>query len=216
MRAGFSKRPFGHCTTHKPMTSIATRFNTKTATPFVYTLVFDGTEAIAEFVFEGVQARILADFPGYAFTIDGRVISFKGKSPCVLRPGTSAAGRYCYVNIGSRHLKRSQYVHIQVTRAFHPNPLGKPQVNHKDGNPRNNDASNLEWATNEENVQHANQLREIEGRERLMTTPEQRVEMSTLFMNGFSKAAIARLFDLPYDTVRAAINNAKKRATSNK
>lgn len=198
------------------MTSIATRLNQHPPAQFICTPVFDGTEAIAEFVFEGVRARILADFPGYAFTIDDRVISFIKDTPLVMRPGKTAAGRYCYVNIGSGHLKKSQYVHIQVARAFHPNPLGKPQVNHKDGNPRNNAASNLEWVTSEENIQHANQLRALEGRKRLMTTSAQRVEMCMLFMHGFSKAAIARLFSLPYDTVRAAINNAKKRAASNK
>ena len=42
-----------------------------------------------------------------------------------------------------------------VALAFLDNPLGKPEVNHKDGNKRNNAVSNLEWATRSENELHA-------------------------------------------------------------
>lgn len=193
------------------MTSIATRFNAKLLSPLPLPFFADGTEANSEIIFEGVRARTLPDLPGYAFGENGWVISFKRTQPHVLRQGTSAAGCYCYANIGSGKLKKSQYVHRHIARAFHPNPLQKPQVNHKDGNPQNNAASNLEWVTPAENIQHAVRLQRSEGRKRFNATPEQQNEMLALALHGFSMIQVARIFEMPHDLVRRSVKVARKR-----
>lgn len=47
------------------------------------------------------------------------------------------------------------YIHRLVAESFIPNPEGKLEVNHKDGNPSNNNIKNLEWVTKSENMLHS-------------------------------------------------------------
>lgn len=46
-------------------------------------------------------------------------------------------------------------VHRLVAMAFVPNPLGLPQVNHKNGQRSDNRRENLEWVTNQGNARHS-------------------------------------------------------------
>lgn len=46
-------------------------------------------------------------------------------------------------------------VHRLLAMKFIPQPEGKTQVNHKDGNKLNNSLDNLEWVTQAENLHHA-------------------------------------------------------------
>lgn len=63
--------------------------------------------------------------------------------------------KYKVVNATVNGERKSISVHRLVAMTFIPNPNNLPQVNHIDGNTRNNAVENLEWCTAKENVQHA-------------------------------------------------------------
>lgn len=51
--------------------------------------------------------------------------------------------------------RKNAFIHRLVAKAFIPNPLNLPQVNHKNGIPTDNNWANLEWVTPQQNIQHA-------------------------------------------------------------
>jgi hypothetical protein len=64
-------------------------------------------------------------------------------------------GGYKRVTLWKNKRGKDFLVHRLVCEAFCQNYSLKPEVNHIDGNPSNNYASNLEWVTYAENLQHA-------------------------------------------------------------
>lgn len=56
--------------------------------------------------------------------------------------------------------KKPFLVHRLVADAFIKNESNLPEINHKDGNPKNNEVSNLEWCTGEYNKQIYYETRE--------------------------------------------------------
>ena len=71
-----------------------------------------------------------------------------------LSPVPDARG-YLYVCLRGPDGHQHKKIHRLVAETFVPNPLGKPEVNHRDGIKQNNHATNLEWATTLENSNHA-------------------------------------------------------------
>lgn len=72
----------------------------------------------------------------------------------MLKPMLNQGG-YMKVTMHKDGKVNTEVIHRCVAEAFIPNENNLPQVNHKDGNKRNNNVSNLEWCTALENMHHA-------------------------------------------------------------
>lgn len=95
--------------------------------------------------------------PNYFITDTGDVYSrrillngnqlWRKMKPCIQSSG------YFQVNFWNNESRKyaCKLVHRLVGEAFIPNPQNKPQINHKDGNPLNNNIDNLQWVTAAEN-----------------------------------------------------------------
>ena len=104
------------------------------------------------------RAKAIPGYEKYLITSWGRVYNTETKQ--FLKPYSHHKG-YLRVDLFNERGKRHFKVHRLVASAFIENPEGKPQVNHIDGNKRNNSITNLEWVTNKENCDKAREIRSM-------------------------------------------------------
>lgn len=73
----------------------------------------------------------------------------------LLKP-TFHKSNYCIVTLRNSGIQKVSKVHQLVMNAFNPKPNNqKLEINHIDGNTKNNRLDNLEWCTHKQNLQHA-------------------------------------------------------------
>lgn len=87
----------------------------------------------------------------YLITSDGYVFDLDKNCYVTLSVQNGYLAVTMFIN-GEKYNKR---VHRLVAECFIPNTQNKLEVNHIDGNKKNNKVSNLEWVTRKENMSHA-------------------------------------------------------------
>lgn len=96
--------------------------------------------------------NVIKDFTNYEISDLGQVRNIKTKkilSDKKVQNGYKQVG----LCVNGKPVRKS--IHRLVAEMFVPNDDKKLTVNHKDGDKLNNKASNLEWMTSQENVNHA-------------------------------------------------------------
>lgn len=157
------------------------------------------------------QWHDVVDYEGlYQVSSLGRVKSMafgtvKIRKPVLARPG------YFGLVIYKNNLPQSARSHVLVARAFIPNPEDKPEVNHRFGNKLDNRVSELEWATQFENIRHACVMGLMNfGCERSTAklTAEQVRYIRRNYIpydKDFGVRALARKFNVHYNTITLII-----------
>lgn len=143
-------------------------------------------------------------YPLYEISNLGRVRSNSVfKNGFFLKPQIVGKGYEVVFLYTAPKIRRQEYVHRLVANAFIANLEEKETVNHLDGNKRNNNYTNLEWATYAENNNHSirENLRGVPllNRSRVMV-------IKSLIIKGFSKAELARKYSVSEGTIYRALS----------
>lgn len=122
----------------------------------------------------------------------------------VLKPGTIEG--YEYVNLTKNGIRKTYPIHRLVAKAFIPNPLAKPSVNHIDNNRTNNNVKNIEWCTPMENSAHAKKQNRCwsprgDNHARTRIKEKEIPVIRKMIQDGFKITEIAKLYKVSQPTI---------------
>lgn len=106
---------------------------------------------------EKLNLKPVKDFEDYYVSECGKVVSFKMKTPKILKTYYGSSG-YEELKLCVNNKITHKTIHRLVAESFVPNPNNEPVVHHKDNNQKNNHHSNLEWTTQKKNIAYSYDL----------------------------------------------------------
>lgn len=114
---------------------------------------------------------------------------------------------YPQLRFYKNNIKYVRNPHRLVAIAFIPNPNNLPQVNHIDGNKKNNRVDNLEWVSNSCNQKHAYRLglqpsRAGENNSKTVLTDNQVSAMKIYYNSGKTLLEVSNKFNVSIGIVR--------------
>lgn len=98
--------------------------------------------------------KLIDGYEHYYIDEHGNVYSDKSGKVVKLSPYVLHNG-YMSIRLLNKNKRKNHLIHRLVAIAYVPNESNLPEVNHIDGNKLNNNATNLEWVSRKENIQHA-------------------------------------------------------------
>jgi len=96
--------------------------------------------------------RRIDGFENYSVTSCGKVYSHNANRFLALHDNGHG---YLMINLWKDGVRKNMSVHRLVASAYIPRNISCSEVNHIDGNKKNNNVDNLEWCTHEHNMIHA-------------------------------------------------------------
>lgn len=149
------------------------------------------------------MTKLIKDFTHHTIDTNGVVTNTK-TGHC--KAQWIGANGYLHVDIQEFGLPKKVALHRLLAIAFIPNPENKRTVNHIDGDKLNNSISNLEWATDSENIKHAydNDLNHCSTK-KINTTDYD--EILPRFFNGESLTKIVEDYNFSLPTLSTYIED---------
>lgn len=145
----------------------------------------------------------------YQISSFGRIRSKCGKADgqYVIRKNRISGKGYPSITLHHQGERKYFFIHRLVAEAFIPNPKELPQINHKDGNKRNNCVENLEWCTNSENMNHC-----YENRLTKRARPVLQFDKDGTFIKRWdSSAEISRFYNVKNNGYISDVCNGKRK-----
>lgn len=130
---------------------------------------------------------------------------------CIMKSYIIKKG-YCRISfwkkINNRMNVRGFLVHRLIAKTFIQNPENKRYINHKNGIKTDNRVENLEWVTNQENIDHKMMyLFKSKSKILLKFTKKEIKEIKKMNNLGFSLRKIAKIFNTYHSDIGYVIKN---------